>query len=93
LGADVTESLGRFTQILLEERYDGPVLLPPFDDFAHWNAETFLVTVSGLRRGRAADVDAVGCTARELARAESSLKTGEAYVQDRAPGDIGAIEE
>jgi tetrahydromethanopterin S-methyltransferase subunit A len=30
---------------------------------------------------------------RELARAESSLKTGEVYVQDRAPGDIGAIDE
>ena len=30
---------------------------------------------------------------RELARAERSLKTGEAYVQDCAPGDNGAIEE
>jgi tetrahydromethanopterin S-methyltransferase subunit A len=54
---------------------------------------TAAVYSAAIARHLVSRLDHAAYLGRELARAERSLKTGEAYVQDCAPGDIGAIEE
>lgn len=51
------------------------------------------VTAAVLERNLVSRMDHAAYLGRELARAERSLAAGEPYVQDRAPGAIGAPEE
>lgn len=46
---------------------------------------------AAIERQLLSRLDHAAYLGRELARAEQSLKTGEAYMQDRAPGDLRAV--
>lgn len=52
---------------------------------------TAAVYIAAIARQLVSRLDHAAYLGRELARAEQSLKTGEAYVQDRAPGDFRAM--
>ncbi len=46
-----------------------------------------------VKRGLVSQLDHAAYIGRELANAERSLKTGEPYVQDRAPGEPLPLQE
>lgn len=52
---------------------------------------TAAVYAALIERGLISRLDHAAYLGRELARAEQSLRTGEVYVQDRAPGECAPV--
>jgi len=69
---------------LVLEHYDNDGVL----DAVIEGASPGAVYTAAIERGLLSRLDHAAYLGRELARAEQSLRTGERYVQDRAPGEL-----
>ncbi len=75
----------RRRQLTLEHYTTGSVL-----DCVIEGATPAAVAAAAIERNLVGRLDHAAYLGRELARAEQSLLSGEAYVQDRAPGDVSS---